>query len=71
MKVKEITKQQYLDLGELGMPTWSYSKRDCITDADLLSCLTDNGNGGRQEDERIRFRKDAEYYTSFVTLVDD
>ena len=65
MKVKEITKQQYLDLGELGMPIWSHSSLD---DRTLLRILLDPS---RQEAERENALMYSIQLPRFATLVED
>lgn len=65
MKVKEITKQQYLDLGELGMPVWSYASLD---DRTLLRILLDPSH---QEAERENALMYSIRLPRFATLVED
>jgi len=65
VKVKEITKQQYLDFAELGMPIWSFERSD---ESNLLHALQDIE---AQYFERILAVKYSSRYENFVTLVED
>lgn len=65
MKVKYVSRQQYLDLAALGMPVWSHTYLD---DSTLLRILLDPAH---QEVERKNALVYSRQLSHFATLVDD
>lgn len=65
MKIKSITKEQYITLAQLGMPV--YSLHGYLAEDYLLRRLSDPDSQSGEQKNCIEY---SQTYTKFVTLVD-